>query len=210
MYPCVSSVRENAYKCKRVCVRVQEAVSVCMYVPAIPSRWVCHDFPDLKLAVENYILNDFDITRCVLHVHASTWQTSRALEFEAEMLNSRRCCNLSYSFSSCTVLNGVYIRTYLYIYILLLLAVICWCFTVLSCLPTLHLLSYDSMKQLCDRYNKAITNIRRLVCGVHAHTHQGPCTCVNEAFWYCLAVGIKCIVLKCVTYWECTYSVWVC
>ena len=52
-------------------------------------RWVCHDFPDLKLAVENYILNDFDIT------------------------------------------------------------------------------SYDSMKQLCDRYNKAITNIRRPVSYTH-------------------------------------------
>ena len=112
-----TSVKEC--ECKRLCLYV------CVYVPAILSRWVCHDFPDLKLAVENYILNDFDITRCVLHVHASTWQTSRALEFEAEMLNSRRCCNLSYSFSSSTVLSGVYIRTYLYIYILLLLTVIC-------------------------------------------------------------------------------------
>ena len=26
-------------------------------------RWVCHDFPELKLAVENYVLNDFDPTR---------------------------------------------------------------------------------------------------------------------------------------------------
>ena len=26
-------------------------------------RWVCHDFPDLKLAVENYVLNDFDPSR---------------------------------------------------------------------------------------------------------------------------------------------------
>lgn len=26
-------------------------------------RWVCHDFPELKLAVENYVLNDFDATR---------------------------------------------------------------------------------------------------------------------------------------------------
>ena len=50
-----------------------------------PPRWVYHDFPELKLAVENYVLNDFD--------------------------------------------------------------------------P----LSFDSMKQLCERYNRAVDNIRKLV-----------------------------------------------
>lgn len=49
-------------------------------------RWVYHDFPDLRLAVENYVLNDFD--------------------------------------------------------------------------P----LSFDSMKQLCERYNRAVDNIRS--CGL--------------------------------------------
>ncbi len=32
-------------------------------------RWVCHDFPELKLAVENYVLNDFDPTRFVYMYH---------------------------------------------------------------------------------------------------------------------------------------------
>ena len=26
-------------------------------------RWVCNDFPDLRLAVENYVLNNFDPSR---------------------------------------------------------------------------------------------------------------------------------------------------
>ena len=69
-----------------------------------PPRWVCHDFPELKLAVENYVLNDFD--------------------------------------------------------------------------P----LCFDSMKQLCERYNRAVDNIRKLVSlfRVKLRTYCRP---FSSTFW---------------------------
>ena len=39
------------------------AVRLFMDCLACLYRWVCHDFPELKLAVENHILNDFDPLR---------------------------------------------------------------------------------------------------------------------------------------------------
>ena len=37
-------------------------LNVCVYCVC---RWVCRDFPDLKLAVEKFILNSFEPTRSV-------------------------------------------------------------------------------------------------------------------------------------------------
>ena len=31
-------------------------------------RWVCHDFPDLRVAVENYILDRIDLSEYVLNL----------------------------------------------------------------------------------------------------------------------------------------------
>ena len=95
--------------CQVVCPELN-----CRVIPLLSCRWVCQDFPELKLAVENYVLNDFDPKRYV---------GRKAGSFMLEV---------------CTVLW-----------------LIPWCSDLSP--------SFDSMRQLCERYNRAVDNIRKLV-----------------------------------------------
>ena len=46
-----------------MCCNYKHDKMLFLYVCVCLNRWVCHDFPELKLAVENHILNDFDPLR---------------------------------------------------------------------------------------------------------------------------------------------------
>ena len=114
-----------------------------VFMPSLPSRWVCHDFPELKLAVENYVLNDFDPTRCV-----------------SVTLFLSPLPSLSLSLS-------LFIRPLPSVLSPLspLLSLILAMINRAGFTASFHYAfpSFDSMKQLCERYNRAVDNIRKLV-----------------------------------------------
>lgn len=53
--------------------------------------------------------------------------------------------------------------------------------------------SYESMKQLCDKYNKAITNIRKLVIIVVVLSQ-----CLVNHLGLCDEISTACIFVLCV------------
>ena len=188
MYPCVSSVKGCERECKRLCICVCACYSLQMGVPwlswsqtgswKLHSQWLWHH----KVCP-------------VLHMHASEYMaTSIALEFDTEVLNSWRGVVTSLTLFATLLCWIVY--TEVHTCILLLLTMICWCFSVLSAYQpctSAAMIAWSSYATVTTRPSQTSADWY-VLC---THTHQGPCTCVNEAFWHCPTVGIKCVVLKC-------------
>lgn len=99
------------------------------------SRWVCEEIPDLKLAMENYVLIDYDTKRLV-------WL---CITFKGVC-----CCE------KCTLNTIVILTRERRIWMNF---VIMWGPFHGRCLSY----SFESMQRLCDKYNRAIDSIHQLV-----------------------------------------------
>lgn len=123
-------------------------IQCCCYV-CVFSRWVCEEIPDLKLAMENYVLIDYDTKRwalcnvkiCVCHWHTSI-KPKRHKEIFILKTGQWSCFS---THKNCFIQNKIILKV--------------WLYKIYAFPP--H--SFESMQRLCDKYNRAIDSIHQLV-----------------------------------------------